>query len=44
MFAGVANEIAASIEQVREDTKFVRFGKIVVTGSVRGIIAAMIGL
>ena len=44
---GIGSIIGASVEALEElekDYKIVRFGKIVVTGTVRNIVTAMIGL
>lgn len=43
MMSSVTSDMIANLEQTRKDTKFVRFGKIFVVGSVRGIVTAMTG-
>ena len=43
VLGSVFSDAKESLEELRDDFKIVRFGKIVVTGSVRGIITAMTG-
>lgn len=43
VLGSVSSDAKESLEELRDDFKIVRFGKIVVTGSVRGIITAMTG-